>query len=162
MLSSSLVLFFLADPAAAVASWRTLVRPGGRVGITTFGGVDPRWAHVDEVFGPFLPPGMKDARTSGRAGPFGSDEAMERLIEEAGFVGARTVSGSVPVRFADADQWHDFTWSVGQRAMWLSVPEDERPGVLAEARRRLGEIAGPGGAIEFSQPIRHTLASRSR
>jgi ubiquinone/menaquinone biosynthesis C-methylase UbiE len=159
-ISSSLVLFFLADPAAAVAAWLPLLSPGGRIGITTFGGVDPRWAEVDSVFDAYLPPAMKDARTSGRTGPFSSDAGMEALVAGAGFADVDTVSGTVPVRFTDVDHWHEFTWSVGQRAMWLSVPEAERPAVLDQARRRLDEIAAPDGSITFSQPIRHTLAVR--
>ena len=35
-LSSSLVLFFLADPAAALAGWSRLLVPGGRLGVTSF------------------------------------------------------------------------------------------------------------------------------
>src|SRR4051812_1704420 len=45
-LSSSLVLFFLPDPAAALRSWLPLVAPGGRIGVTTFGEIDPRWVAV--------------------------------------------------------------------------------------------------------------------
>jgi ubiquinone/menaquinone biosynthesis C-methylase UbiE len=156
-LSSSLVLFFLPDPAAALAAWRPLLRPGGRLGVTTFGDIDPRWAHVDEVFAPYLPPQLRDARTSGTSGPFASDAGMAGLVREAGFVDVGTVTGSVPVRFADAGQWHDFSWSTGQRAMWVSVPEEERPTVRAQAEERLARWAAPDGSIEFEQRIRHTL-----
>ena len=37
----------------------------------------PAWTQIDDVFTPYLPPQMRDARTSGRRGPFASDEAME-------------------------------------------------------------------------------------
>ena len=160
VVSSSLVLFFLPDPAAALRAWLPVLRPGGRVGITTFGGIDPRWASIDEVFEPYLPPAMKDARTSGAQGPFSSDAGMEGLVSGAGFADVRTVATSVAVHFTDAEQWHAFTWSVGQRAMWLAVPEDERPAVRAEAERRLAEHADADGSITFVQPVRHTLARR--
>ena len=68
----------------------------------------------------------------------------------------------MPVRFASLEQWHAFTWSTGQRMMWLSVPEDRRPEVLAQAQRRLAASAGPDGSIVFEQGIRHTLAVRPR
>lgn len=160
VVSSCLVLFFLDDPAAALAAWRPLLRPGGRLGITTFGPADPRWKHVDEVFLPYLPEQMKDARTSGKEGPFGSDEGMVSLVSAAGFTDVRTVTASVPVVFGDAEQWHAFTWSVGQRAMWLAVPVEERPSVRAEAERRLASQAAADGSIEFAQAVRHTLAFR--
>lgn len=160
VVSSSLVLFFLADPGGALAAWGRQLRPGGRLGVTTFGPVDPRWEQVDALFEPHLPPALRDARTSGRRGPFASDAGMEALVQAAGFVEVRTVTGSVPVRFADAGQWHAFSWSTAQRAMWLAVPEPERPALRAEAERRLAAHAGPDGAITFEQPVRHTLGAR--
>jgi ubiquinone/menaquinone biosynthesis C-methylase UbiE len=162
VVASSLVLFFLPDPVAALAAWLPLLRPGGRLGVTTFGRVDPRWERVDAVFEPFLSPSMRDARTSGRRGPFASDAGLEALVEAAGFTEVRTVTGSLAVRFADAAQWHAFTWSTAQRAMWLAVPDAERPRVRAEAERRLLEASRPDGSIVFEQGLRHTLAVRPR
>jgi len=158
--ASSLVLFFLPDPAAALRSWLPLMAPGARLGVVTFGPIDPRWSDVDDVFTPHLPPALADARTSGATGPFGSDAAMEELVAGAGYADVRTISHDLPVRFADAEQWHTWTWSIGQRAMWLSVPEDQRPDVRAEAERRLASYADPDGSITFTQNIRYTLASR--
>lgn len=157
VLSSSLVLFFLTDPAAALVAWRRLLRPGGRIGVTTFGGTDPRWNEVDDVFTSFLPPLMQDARTSGNRGPFASDAGMEDLLEAAGYAEVRTVTARVPVRFADAQHWYDFSWSTGQRAMWLAVPEESRGEVRAECERRLLAHAAEDGSVTFEQPVRHTL-----
>jgi len=159
-ISACLVLFFLADPVAALRNWMTLLRPEGRLGVTTFGPVDPRWQYVDEVFAPYLPPAMKDARTTGKVGPFESDEGMEALLSQAGISQVHTVTASIPVRFESAWQWHAFTWSVGQRAMWLAVPEDVRGDVRNEAELRLAEFAEPDGSISFTQNIRHTLGIR--
>lgn len=158
--SSSLVLFFLTDPQAALRAWRGLLRPGGRLGVTTFGANDPRWDAVDDVFTPYLPPDLRDARTSGAAGPFGSDAGMEALVAAAGFTDVQTVTGRVAVRFADPDQWHAFTWSVGQRRMWMGVPEGERAAVRAEAYARLASYADEDGSVTFVQGVRHTLARR--
>jgi ubiquinone/menaquinone biosynthesis C-methylase UbiE len=160
VVSSSLVLFFLDDPGAALAAWARLLRPGGRLGVTTFGAADPRWEHVDAVFEPYLSAAMRDARTSGRRGPFASDAGMEALLREAGYAEVRTVPGSIPVRFADAAHWHRFTWSTAQRAMWLAVPEAERPRVRAEAERRLGEARGADGSIVLQQAVRYSLGRR--
>ena len=159
-ISSSLVLFFLTDPLGALGDWHRLLKPGGRLGITTFGANDPRWDAVDGVFTPYLPPDLRDARTSGAAGPFGSDAAMEALVSSAGFTDVRTVTGSVAIRFTDPDQWHAFTWSVGQRRMWMGVPEDERAAVRDEAYARLAAYAGDDGSVTFVQGVRHTIARR--
>jgi ubiquinone/menaquinone biosynthesis C-methylase UbiE len=160
VVASSLVLFFLPDPSAALRSWLGLLVPGGRLGVATFGPVDERWEHVDDVFTPHLPPQMRDARTTGKAGPFGSDAGMEELVADAGYVDVRTVTLELPVRFADAEQWHAFTWSVGQRAMWLAVPEEQRADVRAEAERRISSYADADGSVTFTQSVRYTLGAR--
>ena len=157
-LSSSLVLFFLPDPAAALRAWLPLVVPGGRIGVTTFGQVDERWSEVDDVFTPYLPPHVLDARTSGTAGPFASDEGMEELLAGAGWAGVRTVRGGVAVRFATPQRWETFSMSVGQRGMWMSVPEPERGAVRERAYALLAEQADTDGTITYRQEIRHTLA----
>jgi ubiquinone/menaquinone biosynthesis C-methylase UbiE len=159
-ISSSLVLFFLADPLAALCKWLPLLRPGGRIGITTFGSNDPRWAEVDEVFLPHLPPEMKDARTSGKEGPFASDMGVEKLFLDAGFTDVKTESATIMVRFADAQHWYDFTWSVGQRMMWLAIPEHLRAEVREDAESRLARYAEPDGSITFTQGIRKTFGIR--
>ncbi len=159
-ISSSLVLFFLADPLEALRNWRPLLKPGGRIGITTFGANDPRWAEVDEVFLPHLPPEMKDARTSGKEGPFASDEGVEKLFLNAGFTDVRTESTTIKVCFADAQHWYDFTWSVGQRMMWLAIPEPLRAEVRKDAESRLARYADSDGSITFTQGIRKTFGIR--
>jgi len=160
LIASSLVLFFLPDPGAALGRWLPLLRPGGRVGVSTFADQDPAWGRVEAVFRPYLPPDMLDARTSGRTGSFASDEGVEELLRRAGFADVRTVHLPLTARFADPEQWYRFSMSVGQRAFWGAVPDVDRPGVKDEALRRVAEAAGPEGALAFDQDLRYTLGSR--
>ena len=125
--------------------------------MTTFGQADQRWKDVDAVLDPFMPD--RDARTSGELGPFSSDAGMERLIEEAGFVDVRTVRQRVEVQFASPDHWMAFSMSIGQRAGWLRIPDDQRAGVKDEAPRRHLDHASSDGSVVFSQEVRHTLAA---
>jgi ubiquinone/menaquinone biosynthesis C-methylase UbiE len=159
-ISSALVLFFLANPLEALRNWLPLLKPGGRLGLTTFGAIDSRWEYVDEVFAPHLPPEMKDARTSGKAGSFASDDGVEQLLAEAGFTNIRTQSSAIKVRFADPQHWYDFTWSVGQRMMWLAIPEHLRADVRKEAESRLAKFAEFDGSITFTQGVRNSLGTR--
>lgn len=155
---SSLVLFFLADPAQALRSWREVLRPGGRLGVSTFGAWDPRLEHVEQVLEPYIPPAMRDPRTTGDASPFASDAGVEGLVTRSGYADVRTETHPLPVRFADAQQWFAFSWSTGQRGMWLAVPEDRRDDVRAEAFRRFDEHADPDGSATFTIDIRYTMA----
>lgn len=157
VVASSLVLFFLADPAAALRSWVELLVPGGRLGVTTFAGQDPHWAAVDQVFLPYLPEGMRDARTSGAKGPYASDAGVADLLRGAGLQQVQTLTRTLPVVLADADQWHEFSWSHGQRAMWEAVPQGDRPQVRALAEQALAGARDGAGRIHFTQDVRITL-----
>lgn len=102
IVTASLVLFFLPKPDAALSAWGELLVDGGRIGVSTFGAYDAAWEPVDAIFEPYLPPDLRDARTTGKQGSFGSDEGVERLLVDAGFADVRTASGPVSVRF---DAW---------------------------------------------------------
>ena len=160
LVGSSLVAFFLPDPATALRQWLGLLRPGGRLGLATFGDRSAAWIDVDAVFEPYLPSHLLDARTSGVTGPFGSDLGVERLLQEAGFVQPRTVTRRISAHFTDAEHWYRFTMSVGQRMFWGFVPEDRRGEVRAEAFDRLARAAAEDGSITFWQDVRYTLAIR--
>lgn len=160
LVASSLVLFFLPDPVAALTAWRRSLVPGGRVGVSTFGELAEAWHTVDQVFGPYLPPHLADARTRLANGPFGSDAGVEQLLTDAGFAEVRTATMTVQTRFEDEDQWYRWTWSVGQRRMWEAVPEDEREQVRAAASERLDATRDADGRIGFDQVVRFTLGWR--
>ena len=155
---ASLVLFFLPDPAAALRAWHHLLVPGGRLGVSTFGPRGAVWEDLDDVFTPFLPPGMLDARTSGARGPFASDAGLEHLIGAAGFTEVRTARLELSVRFADVAQWYRWSTSHGQRMFWEAVPADRRDEVLDASAERL-EAARDGDGFTLTQQVRYTLAA---
>lgn len=158
VVSASLVLFFLPDPAAALGAWREVLVAGGRIGISTFGPLNDEW-DVDQVFRPYVPADLPDPRYR-VGGPFASDDAMEQLFVDAGFTGVRTVTTMVPVRFVDVDEWHRWSLSAGQRRIWDTIPDDEVEGVLADAAIRLDGCRRPDGAMGFDQGVRYTIATR--
>lgn len=160
VVSSCLVLFFLPDPGAALRAWLDLLVPGGRLGVATFGPQDERWVAIDELFTPYLPPGMLDARRSGRRGPFASDEGMQTLLQAAGYVEVRTAHLTVEARFVDAEQWHAFSWSHGQRAMWEAVPPGQREDLRRRAVALLADWGSADGSLSLTQDCRYTLGRR--
>lgn len=163
VLAASLVLFFMPDPAAALARWVPLLVPGGRLGVSTFGEQDQRWQAVDAVFRPYLPQHLLDARASGRTGPFGSDHGVEELLRGAGLEDVRTETSTVVARFRDGEHLLAWTWSHGQRVMWESVPEDRHAEVRAEVLSLAEAARGSGsadGGIALSQVVRRTLGRR--
>jgi len=160
VVASSLVVFFLPDPSAALRSWRDLLVAGGRVGISTFGDYSSRWQAVEAVFDPYIPPAMRDPRTTGKQGPFASDEGVEGLLADAGYVDVSTARCTIPVRFVDKDQWRDWSWSVGLRAVWEAIDEGEREDVRARAYDALEQTRDDDGRMGFDQDVRFTLGRR--
>ncbi len=71
----------------------------------------------------------------------------------------RTVTRELDVRFADADQWHAFSWSTGQRAVWERIPPDERAEVRRRAEALLEQARAEGGHV-LRQQVRYTLGVR--
>ena len=157
---ASLVLFFLPDPPAALRAWHALLAPGGRLGVSTFGIRDALWERLDDVFTPFLPPQLLDARTSGTRGPFASDAGVEELIAAAGFTTVRTEHLELSVRFADVEQWRRWSWSHGQRTHWEAVPAGSRDAVLAAGAERVKAAQDRDGGFILTQQVRYTMATR--
>ena len=158
VVASSLVLFFLPDPSAALIAWRDVLVDGGRMGTATFGPFNEEW-DIDQVFRPYVPQDLPDPRFR-VGGPFASDAAMEELVAAAGFRDVRTVTTTVPVRFTDVDHWHRWSLSAGQRRIWDTIPDGDLDAVIADAAERLDRSRRPDGQMGFDQGIRYTLARR--
>jgi ubiquinone/menaquinone biosynthesis C-methylase UbiE len=154
---ASLVVFFLPKPAEALAAWTALLRPGGRLGISTFAGRDDAWRRLDDLFTPYLPPMMLDARTSGESWPFANDANVEALFRGAGLVEVTTGHADVVVRFADVDAWVTWSQSHGQRAMWDQVPAHVDAGLRAQAAEILDGARDGDGDAALTQQVRYTL-----
>jgi len=159
LVASSLVLFFLPDPATALARWVGLLSPGGRIGLTTFGEAHPAWRRVDALFRPWLPTAMLDPKVVGPDAPFSSDAGMEALLGEAGASEVRTVVRRVEVPWGDVEGWKRFSMSTGQRAMWAAVPAEERDGLEARAAELLEDARDENGRVVVWQDMRYTLGS---
>jgi ubiquinone/menaquinone biosynthesis C-methylase UbiE len=159
VVASSLVLFFLGDPLAALRSWHPALVEGGRLGVSTFGPFSEEWSDVERALRSHLPPEQLDARTN-TGGPFSSDEAMEALVAAAGYTDVRTETTTVEVRFADHEAWYRWSMSHGQRQMWEAIPPEQFDRVRDEAVAALHAGARPDGALGFDQQVRYTLARK--
>ncbi len=160
VIASSLVLFFLPEPASALGDWVSHLAPGGRIGVSTFGPLDETSRALDALFEPWLPQGLLDARTSGTKGPFSSDDGMVGLMRAAGAAQVENVVEPAYLRFDDVSAWRRFSMTTGQRAMWRQVPEDERPGLLEQAAALLDGVRGDDGVSTLVWHLRYTLGGR--
>lgn len=158
---SSLVLFFLPDPVAALRRWRELLVDRGRIGIATFGPYSDQWrTGVDAVLAAWAPPDLLDARTNGAAGPFESDEAMENLLSAAGYREIRTTTATVSPQFDDPEHWYRWSMSVDQRRFWNSIPDQDLKRVRQAVLEAVDRCRDAQDRIGFDQQIRYTIGQR--
>jgi len=138
----------MADPAAALAETRRVLRPGGRLALSVWGAPERNpWASIGGMIlverGHMTPP---DPEAPG-AFSMASEERTGALLGGAGFGSLRTEE--VPVRFAFRDLDDYVQWVIdvaGPFAMVLrGLCEDEREVLRARLREAFVPFATDGG-----------------
>ena len=155
---AAFVLFFLPDPVGAAERIRAVLRPGGRFALSTFDAPDERWKVVEAVVSPYWPPSDEVVQPASRS-HFSSTAAVEALLAEAGFVEVETVLIEHVNVYRDVQQWLDWTWSAGARAIWERVPASDLASAQAAAVEALAALAEPDGTLRERFQVRLTRAS---
>ncbi|MEU3654422.1 methyltransferase domain-containing protein [Streptomyces sp. NPDC032161] len=143
---AGLVVFMLPDPATALRNYATLLRPGGRLTMSSFGPVDPRFFHVTDVLLGFLPDGPPDIPGQGNS-PFGSRDSLTRLVGSAGFTGVKVDEADFDLGFDTPGQWWDWLWQTGGRVVLEAVPPDRLDAAREAAYRRMDEVRDAEGRL---------------
>jgi SAM-dependent methyltransferase len=138
----------MANPAAALAETRRVLRPGGRLALAVWAAAERNpWAAIGGrmlVERGHMPPPEPEA-----PGVFsmGSEERTRALLEGAGFTDARTEE--VPVRFAfsDVDDYVSFAAeTAGPFAMVIrGLSESEREAIKAQLGEAFVPFVADGG-----------------
>lgn len=141
-------IFFLPDPDHALAEWRRVLRPGGRLAVSTWGaGRDERWTWERELpreLGLAPPPAV--GRTMHAIGErFSSREALETALPAAGFEPPAIETMTIEPAFAGEDAYWAWAWSHGHRLMLEALTDEETERLRAAASQRLAAMRGPAG-----------------
>lgn len=156
-------LMLMADPAAALAEARRVLRPGGRLSVAVFGQAARNpWAA--------LPSAVLSARGhmplpgSGAPGilALGDPNLLAALITGAGFAAPDIEDVAFTMSFDDADDyWTFLTDAAGALAAVIERLDDaERGRVRDELAERVGELTS-GGAIRLPASCLVAAATRS-
>jgi SAM-dependent methyltransferase len=136
------------DPAAALAETRRVLRPGGRLALSVWGGPERNpWASIGGMIlverGHMPPPEPEAPGVFSMA----SEERTRALLDAAGFRSVRT--DEVPVRFGfrDLDDYEQWVIDVaGPFAMLVrGLPEDEREVLRTRLREAFVPFATDSG-----------------
>jgi ubiquinone/menaquinone biosynthesis C-methylase UbiE len=142
----------MADPAAAFAETRRVLRPGGRLALAVWGAPERNpWATIGLgllVERGHLPPPEPSAPS-----PFAmaSEEHVRALLEGAGFTAVRTEEVPVRFTFRDIDDYTAYATDMGGPAALVlpGLPEDER----AVLKTQLGAAFAPfSAAVGYEIP----------
>jgi ubiquinone/menaquinone biosynthesis C-methylase UbiE len=128
VVTAGLVIFFLPSPAAALAAYHRVLRPGGRLAFSSFAAHDPLYRQALQILlrhapgtpPPFRPPAM-----------FDSAAGLVTAVTEAGFSGTQVREIAVESRFRDVDQLLAWIGSHGGRQLLDQVPADRMPAARA-------------------------------
>jgi ubiquinone/menaquinone biosynthesis C-methylase UbiE len=154
LVASSLVIFFLDDPVGALERWRALLRPGGRVGITTFQPWWGAWQELSSLYDEFT------EDSSSHDDRYGTEAGVEAMLTRTGFSGARSELATYVVPFADVDEWKRWSWATPLGGLWRRTREADHPEILRRAGEILEASRDADGRIVLEVGARYTFGVR--
>jgi SAM-dependent methyltransferase len=104
-------VFFLPDPARAAAEFVRVLKPGGALGMSSWGNEDPRWDWEGDLI-----EGLAVDRRS-IAQPFDTSESLRDLLTGAGLQDVGVEIEELDVVFADEEEWWAWKWSYSLRGL---------------------------------------------
>jgi SAM-dependent methyltransferase len=134
------------DPVAAHAHLRGLLRPGGRLVVTAWQGIDANaWAAIPAaVVGRHLPSAATPHRAAAGPFTFADPEGIRAVLAAAGFVdlAVEAVDRAVPIGADVAGALAFFEADAGD-ALRTALLADAYAGLLADLAEQLTPFAGP-------------------
>ncbi|WP_241840223.1 class I SAM-dependent methyltransferase [Frankia sp. CcI49] len=148
-------LFLLPDPAGALARWRGLLRPGGRLAVSVFGAPDPLWSRPDYPLRLATGLGAADRRP-GQA--ILAEGALARALTAAGFELTRDDLVATDLVFRDVEHWWHWAWGTAVRSMLEKVDNADLPAMIDDLTRWHAPSVDAGG-LHWRPTIRIVTAT---
>ncbi|MEU6208130.1 class I SAM-dependent methyltransferase [Micromonospora musae] len=153
---AGLVVFLLPEPQQALRTYARLLRPSGRLAISTFAAQDAAFTAATEALAGHLP--ANQPRPSPTADPFADERTITATMAEAGLVVAASTEHRIESRFRDVGHWMEWMWSRGGRALLRHIPPQRHDAATADAAQALEAARVPGGGVSLTTAIRITVA----
>ena len=118
-------IFFVMDMETQLAHIASMVKPGGRILITSF--VENYFQPLrDRLFGALSAYGIQNPPQAWKG--VANEAGCRQLFEKAGLINIRVEQKNVGYYLESADEWWDIVWNAGFRRLvaQLSPPDQER------------------------------------
>ena len=129
MVLCGFALFFFPRLSLALSELRRVLKPGGRLAVTTWGRLpEKKW--LNDLINAYLPPEPEPEQPAAPDSPpqpvFHTPEGMQEMMRIAEFTGLQIVAETVDFIYASQEEYWTTQWSHGMR------------GALEEIERKLG------------------------
>ena len=150
----------MADPAAALAETRRVLRPGGRLALAVWDAIERNpWARLPGL--ELMERGLTTPAANHAPGPFalGDRERVHELLERAGFTEVRVDAIDLPRRHANFEEFWSSTLDLSRvfHDAVLARPASEIADIEASLAARFAPYARADGTLEI--PARTLVAA---
>ena len=152
-------VFFFPNAHAALAEFRRVLKPGGRLAISTWGRDDERWAWLGDLRQKYAPAQFR--QPAGAGNDFKQPEAMRALFQENGFPSAVCVEEDFEFFYGSEEQWMAIQWAHGMRYLLEQASPAALEQMRAEAFEHLRSQRGQAG-IPHRLGVLYTVGTKCR
>lgn len=143
----SFALFFFPHQLKTLREFRRILKPGGKLALSTWAKGDERFAWLESVF---PKPGLQG---TGKRLALYNPEAIKTVLEKLEFINVKTSLEEVDFIYKDAEEWWQTQWSHGSRRILEQLDETGLEQVKAKILAGLEQMQQPDGLHQLFRPI---------
>jgi ubiquinone/menaquinone biosynthesis C-methylase UbiE len=138
-LLSGYTIFWFGDLPQALLGFHRVLKMDGTVGISMYGGGDPRWAWYGALLSEYGEKHVKFTYFGGND-VNGKPDVLKTALLEAGFENVQLVIEPFEIVYTSAEEWWAEKWTHGSRAPLEQMAPDVRTRFKTEALAKLAEM----------------------